>query len=38
MCVGLDGLYVVDGLKFYVEEDKRDIDKVNIVFDIYCIG
>lgn len=34
MCVGLDGLYVVDGLKFDVEDDKRDIDKVIIVFYI----
>lgn len=37
-CVGSDGLHVVDGLKFYAEEDKRDIDKVNTALDTYCIG
>lgn len=32
-CVGLDGLHVVDGLKFDAEEDKRDIDKVITALD-----
>lgn len=37
MCVGLDGLYVVYSLIFDVKEDERDMDKVIIIFDNYCI-